>query len=203
MKIKICGFTSVDEVRYIEGLSVDFAGVVMFYPKSKRNTPPEVAKRIIESLPKETKSVAVVVSPQKEWLQDIEKLGFDYVQIHGTIDEELLSSINIPVLKAFNVDDMDKFPEYEKNDNIKGYVFDAAAPGSGKVFDWNLLTTIERTDKIFILAGGLSTDNVVEAIRKVRPDGVDVSSSVERDDGMGKDPDKIREFVELVRKAGC
>ncbi len=105
----------------------------------------------------------------------------------------------IPVLKAFNVDDMDEFKMYSSNEKIAGYVFDAAQPGSGKSFDWDILSQIERDGKLFILAGGLNPDNVRKAVAAVNPDMVDVSSGVENDDGFGKDILKIEKFVKQIR----
>ena len=85
---------------------------------------------------------------------------------------------------------------------IAGYLFDAQIPGSGQCFDWTQVQNISREEgKLFFLAGGLSSENVEEAIRHVHPDGVDVSSGVEREDGKGKDPDKIRAFVQRVRQS--
>ena len=101
----------------------------------------------------------------------------------------------IDVLKAFNVNDLEELGKYKNIGNIKGYVFDAPTYGSGETFDWSLLNNIKRDDKLFILAGGLNGDNVRDGIKAVQPDGVDVSSGVENDNGVGKSREKIREFV--------
>lgn len=201
MKIKICGLTSVDEVEYLKKNNVDFAGIVLFFEKSKRNMTIEKAKEIIERLKQEgIKPVAVTVSPSNEQVQEIESAGFDYIQIHGNIDDTLIRNCKIPVLRAFNVDDIPKYDEYLKLDNIAGFVFDAGEPGSGKTFDWNVLTGLKRdSSKIYILAGGLNSDNVKRAIDFVKPDGVDVSSGVEYTDRLGKDPDRIDAFCLAVR----
>ena len=209
MIIKICGLTSVDEVDYLSENGVDLAGMVLFFKKSKRNITIEKAKEIIGELKqKKIKAVAVTVSPSNEQVQEIESAGFDYIQIHGTVEDELISNCKIPVLKAFNVDDLPKYEAYLKIDNIAGFVFDAGEPGSGKTFDWNMLGKLDRIDgKLYILAGGLNEENVKEAIDFVKPDGVDVSSGVELpnvvlEDGTiitGKDPLKIKQFVNSVR----
>ena len=79
-------------------------------------------------------------------------------------------------------------------------MFDAAEPGSGKVFDWSAVKNIECSDgKIMLVAGGLNPENVAGAVEYLRPYGVDVSSGVENSGGSGKDPDKVREFVRRVR----
>lgn len=200
--IKICGITDVKETEYLKENNVDFAGLVMFFEKSKRNITPEKAKEIIAALKNTSiKTVAVMVKPSGEQIHMAEEAGVDYLQIHGNVDEELLGKCNKPVLKAFNVDDLDKYEHYLTFEKIRGFVFDAGAPGSGKTFDWNILAELKRQeDKYYILAGGLDSSNVKEAIERVKPDGVDVSSGVEYGkEIVGKNPDKISEFVTLVR----
>lgn len=197
--IKVCGLTEVREAEYLNRLKIDFAGFVLFFPKSKRNISIEKAEEIMKHLDKNIKKTAVVVSPAKEQIIDICNSGFDYIQIHGKIEEEVLKMAQIPVLKAFNVDDMDEFKMYSSNEKIAGYVFDAAEPGSGRTFDWDIISQIERDGKLFILAGGLNPDNVRKAVAAVNPDMVDVSSGVENDDGFGKDILKIEKFVKQIR----
>lgn len=197
--IKVCGLTEVGEAEYLNRFKIDFAGFVLFFPKSKRNISIEKAEEIMKHLDKNIKKTAVVVSPAKEQIIDICNSGFDYIQIHGKIEEEVLKMAQIPVLKAFNVDDMDEFKMYSSNEKIAGYVFDAAEPGSGRTFDWDILSQIERDGKLFILAGGLNPDNVRKAVAAVNPDMVDVSSGVENDDGFGKDILKIEKFVKQIR----
>lgn len=200
MKIKVCGLTTKKEAEFLNENKVDLAGMVMFFPKSKRNITPDTAKEIISALDKNIKRVAVVVSPTYEEIKIIESLDFDYVQIHGELSEELESKINLPILKAFNIKDMDLYERYQKSEKIVGYVFDAQEPGSGKVFDWSLVKTLPKDDKILILAGGLNPENVEKSIEYIHPDGVDVSSGVEFSDIPGKDPEKIKRFVENARK---
>lgn len=197
--IKVCGLTEVREAEYLNRLKIDFAGFVLFFPKSKRNISIEKAEEIMKHLDKNIKKTAVVVSPAKEQIIDICNSGFDYIQIHGKIEEEVLKMAQIPVLKAFNVDDMDEIKMYSSNEKIAGYVFDAAEPGSGRSFDWDILSQIERDSKLFVLAGGLNPDNVRKAVAAVNPDMVDVSSGVENDDGFGKDILKIEKFVKQIR----
>ena len=199
MKIKICGLTHPKEAEYLNNNHVDFAGIVMFFPKSKRNATPEQASRILNALSPEIKRVAVVVSPTLEQALIIEQLGFDYIQIHGNISE-LLADIKLPVLKAFNISDMQQYDYLRSFPQIVGYVFDAQEPGSGKTFDWSLVKNIPRDGKLLLLAGGLTPDNAADAISNVAPDGLDVSSGVEYDDGTGKDPEKVERFVKNIRQ---
>lgn len=202
-KVKICGLTSPAEARYLNENHVDFAGMVLFFPKSKRNISIEQAMEIMAALDASIKRVAVVVSPSIEQVRQIEAAGFDYVQIHGEIPEtetEAEAAIAIPILKAFNVSDMDSYEKYHNDSRIAGYVFDAIEPGSGKTFDWKLVDNIPRDEKLLLLAGGLNPDNVRMAIEAVHPDGVDVSSGVENDNGAaGKNPEKIHDFVAAVK----
>ena len=199
MKIKICGLTNKKEAEYLNANQVDFAGMVLFFPKSKRNITIEQAKEIMSALHKDIRKVAVVVEPSVEQVREIERAGFDYIQIHGKLQESLLEQVQIPVLKAFNIKDMDEYEIYHKNPKIAGYVFDAQEPGSGKTFDWSLVKNIPRDEKLLLLAGGLHPGNVQEAINYVKPDGVDVSSGVEYEDKLGKDEEKIKLFVEQVK----
>lgn len=201
-KVKICGLTSPAEARYLNENHVDFAGMVLFFPKSKRNISIEQAMEIMAALDASIKRVAVVVSPSIEQIRQIEAAGFDYVQIHGEIPEtetEAEAAIAIPILKAFNVSDMDSYEKYHNDSRIAGYVFDAIEPGSGKTFDWKLVDNIPRDEKLLLLAGGLNPDNVRMAIEAVHPDGVDVSSGVENDDKAGKNPEKIHDFVAAIK----
>jgi len=201
-KIKICGLTSPAEARYLNENHVDFAGMVLFFPKSKRNISIEQAKDIMAGPDGFIQKGAGVVSPSIEQVRQIEAAGFDYVQIHGEIPEtetEAEAAIAIPILKAFNVSDMDSYEKYHNDSRIAGYVFDAIEPGSGKTFDWKLVDNIPRDEKLLLLAGGLNPDNVRMAIEAVHPDGVDVSSGVENDDKVGKNPEKIHDFVAAVK----
>lgn len=200
MKIKICGLTDKTEAAYLNRFGADFAGFVLFYPKSRRNNTIAQAKKIMDGLASDIQRVAVVVSPTKEQITEIEKAGFDYIQIHGELSRELLSHISLPVLRAFNVSDMAAYETYRHNERIAGYVFDAPEPGSGTTFDWNLVKNLPRDEKLLFLAGGLRPDNVSQAIQAVHPDGVDVSSGVEYDGRPGKDPQKIAEFISVVRE---
>ncbi|MST75536.1 phosphoribosylanthranilate isomerase [Roseburia sp. MUC/MUC-530-WT-4D] len=199
MKIKICGLMTPQEAQYVNENHVDFAGMVLFFPKSKRNITLEQAGLVLDSLSSTVKSVAVVVSPTLEQIKDIQKTGFDYIQIHGRLPDRIADVITIPVLKAFNVSDLGQYETYHNDPVIAGYVFDAQEAGSGKTFDWSLIDQIPRDEKLLILAGGLCPENVAEAVKRVHPDGVDVSSGVENDNGIGKNLDKIRAFAEACR----
>ncbi|MCR5746653.1 MAG: phosphoribosylanthranilate isomerase [Lachnospiraceae bacterium] len=212
MKVKICGLTKPEEAEYLNTYGADYAGFVLFFPKSKRNTDIETALCIKEKLDPGIKSVAVTVSPSLEEASAICNAGFDHIQIHGNIPAgyETLSN-KIPVIKAFNVSDLASYDALLTDKDICGFVFDAASPGSGKTFDWNMLNDLKRKPGLlYILSGGLTPSNVAEAISVVNPDIVDVSSGVEYDmptdpvSGVslfkGKDPAKIQAFIKASGK---
>lgn len=201
VKVKICGLVSSEDARNVGDSGADFAGMVLFFPKSKRNISLEQAAEVMAALPDNVKTFAVTVSPKQEQVRQINAAGFDYIQVHGELSQQALEAAEIPVIKAFNVTDIGELDRYRSEEKVKGYVFDAAEYGSGKSFDWKLLDDIPRDGRMFILAGGLSPDNVAEAVRRVCPDCVDVSSGVENDDGLGKSREKILDFVNNARNS--
>lgn len=211
VKIKICGLTTPEEAAYLNEIHADFAGMVVFFSKSKRNISLEQTKKIKQQLLPEIKTVAVTVAPTLDQITQIKEAGFDLIQIHKSPAElskktaeaiaAFASSVSLPIVKAFNVSDIEDYALWNTCPNVAGFVFDAAEPGSGKVFDWTLLQTLPRNEKLFMLAGGLTPENVSSAIRILHPDGVDVSSGVEFADKNrpGKDPKRIRAFAEAVQ----
>lgn len=210
-EIKICGITSVEEAEMLIEEKVDYAGLVLFYEKSKRNNTVKQAESILkffkEKAEKEqrVKTAAVVVSPTKEQIRQIEQMGFDYIQVHGSLTKEAFDSIHIPIFRAVWAKDKELLERIKGCGKIEALLFDGLIPGAGEVFDWKLMEEVKKQlagwKVKFILAGGLTADNVREAIKAVSPHGVDVSSGVEFSrDKIGKDPEKIKRFVEEVRK---
>lgn len=200
-KIKICGLTTPQEAEWVSKAQADYAGMVLFFPKSKRNITIDQAKEIMKSLSSQIKKVAVVVSPSALQIKEIQEAGFDIVQIHGQVLPEALGILQIPFLRAFNVDNMQEWERYEAEPKCIGYVFDAVKPGSGTTFDWSSIPNLPEDGKPYLLAGGLNPDNVGGAVAAMHPYGVDVSSGVESEFGQGKDPEKIEAFVKAVREA--
>lgn len=198
--IKICGLRTEEDAVYLNENQVNFAGFILFYPKSKRFVTMEQAVSIKKILKPEIKKVAVTVSPALWQLKEIEEAGFDYIQIHGILEEQILETAKIPILRAFNVSDGTEYAKLNTHANIAGYVLDGKIPGNGETFDWTLLKQFDKQDKMLMLAGGLNAENVERAILEVRPDIVDVSSGVESEGIVGKDPIKIKKFVDKVRK---
>lgn len=194
-QIKICGFTDPKEAAYISYPEVSYMGMVLFFEKSKRNISIETAKAIMRAADPRIRKVAVVVSPTVEQAKDIEKAGFDFLQVHGVLRKDVLAETAIPIIRAYN----GGAGEEAESPRICAYLFDAAEPGSGKAFDWKMLAEKKRT-KPWFLAGGLTADNAGKAISLIHPDVVDVSSGVEYTDRKGKDPEKIAAFIQAVRK---
>ena len=214
-KIKICGLTSAEEASWIVEERVDYAGIVVFYPKSHRNMTISCAKELLpilrqgKSLTGESiRTVAVTVSPTAGQVEEIQAAGFDIIQVHGELSKESFDAIRIPMIRAFNGFDKDAYDKFHHCEKVEAYLFDAGKPGSGQTFDWDVLRRLPRDEKPIFLAGGLNADNIGQAVREVKPDVVDVSSGVERDvpvgelNGfarVGKDREKIRAFVKEVR----
>ncbi len=234
VEVKICGLTTPADVEAVNAAGADYAGFV-FYEKSKRAISEIEARDLLSRLDPEITSVAVCVSPDADRIARIEALGFDRIQIHGGITAELLDEVRIPVWQALNLSDRAQLEQIFLHPSIDGYLIDSAAFGSGKTFGWEqtgefnpalLREEIRQKTggKQFILAGGLTPENVREGIRLFAPDAVDVSSGVEwtadesvdaaggkrKTDGTPdaggsqrgrKDPERILEFVREVREA--
>lgn len=203
--VKICGLTEPGEAEVLARYGADLAGMVLFFPKSKRNISLEQAKGIMAVLDHGIRSVAVTVSPTLAQVALIRKAGFDRIQIHGELRPEVLAAAGLPIIRALSVE-QEGFKEacdrLDGDPRVEAFLFDAAKPGSGRTFDWSRMDKVSRCGKPFFLAGGLNPDNVAEAIRYLRPDGVDVSSGVEYGAARGKDPEKVKAFIKAARTAG-
>ncbi len=189
-KIKICGITTVEDARFCAERGVDFLGFV-FVLESLRFIPPEWAADITTQV-QGVKFVGVFRNESAATMNEIaEEIGLDYIQLHG--DEPSDITLHRPTIKAFRV--TDALPD--TNCSSEWLLFDSGG-GTGKTFDWSLLEAHPRT-KPFFLAGGITPENVAEAIRRVRPDAIDVSSGVELAPGI-KDHDKVRALFEQVKR---
>lgn len=216
MKIKICGITKIEEAEYLNEANVDYAGFV-FYEKSKRNVTIAKAQEIFEKLAVNIKKVAVMVSPEEDFIKEVEKAGFDILQIHKELKEEVINTATLPIWYAVNISDTEELERKadfinqltaEQSDKIKAIVVDAPDFGSGKTFNWRKSKRMLKAGaqsppedilegREFILAGGLNPTNVAEGISCFSPDAVDVSSGVEGNEG--KDNNQIQAFVKAVR----
>lgn len=216
-KIKICGITQKKELDKLIELNVDYAGFVVFFPKSKRNNDIKEAAELVAYVKSKRnpmgnaysiKTVAVAVSPDIDMLKAIENAGFDILQVHGELSQQVKQQSLLPIWRAFNLSSYEdkvslslSLKKLVSDDRISGIVFDGAAYGSGETFEWDSLKNISVGDKLFIMAGGLTPENVASAIRTLNPDITDVSSGVEYDDKSirGKDLNKLERFVMAVK----
>lgn len=208
-QIKICGITKENEVPYLVKYGADYIGMVLFYPKSRRNISIERAKQLIAQVRVRShtlKTVAVVVSPDEKQIRKIKAAGFDLLQVHGKCSPTLLNELQLPYFLAVNIADKDSLLQLDDLDigssKLAGLVFDGKKPGEGKRFDWSVLEHFDRQQTKIMLAGGLNPENIGEAVTMIHPDIVDVSSGVERRMGnlIEKDPVKIRDFINRVRE---
>ena len=104
VQVKICGLTSMDDVHIIEKYGADYAGMVLYYPKSKRNIDINLAAVLVAQLKKsDIKSVAVVVSPDVSQLEAIQNAGFDYIQIHGELSDDVYNACSVRIIRAVNI----------------------------------------------------------------------------------------------------
>ena len=206
-KVKVCGLTRKEEAEMLADCRVEFAGMVLFFPKSKRNIAIDRAAEMIKKLDKNIQKTAVVVSPDINQIKAITDVGFDYIQIHGTLFDEVHDVLRIPVIRAVNVagetaEDKESIRRQLESvladEKTAGILFDGSSPGAGKTFDWSILKAVP--DHRYFLAGGLGTENIKEAIQIYHPAVIDLSSSVETDGK--KDRKKILAAVKAVRDTG-
>ncbi len=204
-KIKICGITSREEAEYLNEANAEYAGFVL-YEKSRRKVNFSLAAEAMEALKEGILKVAVVVDPSLALVREIEQQKFDIIQVHGTLCREVREGAKLPVFRAVNISDPTMWKAFTKEEIaaggcIAGYVADGAGYGGGVGVDWkNLGEEVRRFagNTQLMLAGGLTEENVREAIRHVAPDIVDVSSGVE-ENGI-KSREKIIRFVRKVRE---
>ncbi|WP_334178758.1 phosphoribosylanthranilate isomerase [Pseudoxanthomonas sp.] len=203
-RIKFCGLTRAEDVRLAVELGVDYVGLV-FAPHSPRRLLLGQARMLRELVPEEIAVVALVMdNPRGDVEQIVESVQPDLLQFHGAEDDALAVSFGRPFWKAIAMGGQDDsvFASLSAYPGASGFLFDGHAAGeqggSGQRFDWRRMPT--STDKPFLLAGGLSPENVGLALRTARPWGVDVSSGLETAPGI-KDAEKMRRFVDAVREA--
>lgn len=191
-KVKICGLSTREAVEAAVNSGADYIGFV--FAKSKRQVGIKQASHLAQFIPKTVQKVGVFVSPTLMELQEaIVKVPLDLVQIHGEFSDEDFEKLDVPSIRAISVEKT--LEEIETKADF--LLFDAPLAGSGKTFDWELLKD-ENIEKPYFLAGGLTVDNVKQAITFFRPYAVDVSSGVETDGK--KDLLKIMRFIESVKK---
>ena len=209
--VKICGISTPDAMTAaIEG-GARFVGLV-FYPKSPRAVSLEVASYLAAYVPHDVHIVGLFVDPTDELLREaLDAVRLDMLQLHGTESPgrvaEIKTAFGVPVMKAISVssaDDLQMVPGYEAASDW--LLFDAKASadaaipgGNGLPFDWTILKDFSAS-RPWMLAGGLTAENIESALAVLEPDAVDVSSGVESAPGV-KDAGKIRRFLTLALDA--
>lgn len=203
-KIKICGITNLEDARYASGKFVDYLGFI-FYEKSPRYIESAKAGAIINWLEGPEK-VGVFVNQSIDEVNQIAKeSGLDLVQLHGNESVEYCELIDKPIIKVLHI--TPETSTEKLKEQVEAYVevveyllfdtkTDALWGGTGKTFDWKILSELSNKTPFFV-AGGLNVDNVQNAIETTSPYAVDVSSSLEEEPGI-KDYDKIDALMDVM-----
>jgi phosphoribosylanthranilate isomerase len=203
VRVKICGITLFDDAMAAIDFGADALGFV-FFKKSPRYVTPEEAAAIIRKLPPFVSTIGVFVD---ESIKEMEKIAtatcLDMIQLHG---DETLESCRTSrrIVKAIRVKSINSLePLKTFGGHVSAFLLDAYAPdmlgGTGLKFNWDIAVEAKQFGRI-ILAGGLTPENVQQAVRYVRPYGIDVSSGVEAEKGR-KDHKKMKLFIERAKTA--
>lgn len=200
--VKVCGVTSPEDARVAAGCGADAVGLL--FAESPRRVSVELAGEISAALPPGVARVGVFVdSPASEVLRVAREAGLDYAQLHGDETPETVTEIResgVKVVKALRVrgeSSISGMEEYAADLYLLDSWSREARGGTGERFDWSLAGNIRRYDNILI-SGGITPDNVSEALDLFQPHGVDASSSLERAPGE-KDDEQVRRFVSAAK----
>lgn len=198
VKIKICGIKRLEDIEMVNKYKPDYIGFV--FADSKRKVSHDLAKILKGSLDSDIISVGVFVDSPEEEILDLFNDGvIEIAQLHGGESEQYILDLKkktnneLKIINAIEMNQEVNLREY--NDSNSDYLLLDSGKGSGKTFDWSLIG--KDLDKEFFLAGGINSENVVQAIDEFSPFAVDLSSSLETD-GV-KDENKIKEIMEIIR----
>ena len=200
MRIKICGITRPGDAEQALAFGADTVGCV-FHAESARHVTAEIAQDIQIAVGNAGTLVGLFVDPTVDQVQAVlDRIGLDVLQFHGQESPAFCEQFQRPYLKAVAMSaDVDLSAMNKAYESARGLLLDSAHEGqfggTGQRFDWDWIDA--GLENRLMLAGGLSADNVGEAIRQVRPAAVDVSSGVEKDKGI-KDSDRMRAFIEAA-----
>lgn len=203
MKVKICGITNTEDALKAIELGVDGLGFI--FAKSPRRIEPEKAAEIIRSFPPFVKSAGVFVNEEPSKIRQIVDLcGLDIIQFHGDEPPEVLAEFAPRAIKAFRLKDESSLePIKSYQGKVRAILLDTYSDnkfgGTGKSFDWGLAIKAKALGIPLILSGGLSPDNIQEAIRAVKPYAVDINSGVEKGPGK-KDHGLMTQLMENIRR---
>jgi len=200
VKVKICGITTQDDALHAVRAGADALGFV-FHEASSRYIFPEQAASIIKALPPFIHAVGLFVNAGSDFVNaTADQCRLDLIQLHGDEPADYCDLIHRRVIKAFRVQDIASI-EPIRDYRVAGILLDAFSPkeygGTGLTFNWEIALAAGKYGPI-ILAGGLNPDNVRQAVERVKPYGVDVSSGVETAPGR-KDPEKVQEFIRQAK----
>jgi phosphoribosylanthranilate isomerase len=202
VKVKICGITSVADGQMAAEAGADMIGL-MFYDQSPRHITLPQAVEISRALSPFVLRVGVFVNPDEELvMRAISECGLNLLQFHGDEPSEFCTQFGVMSVKALRVRDAASIQTLE-NYETDAFLLDAYSKsglgGTGEKFNWDLAIEAQRFNKPIFLAGGLTPENVADAVKRVRPFAVDVSSGVESAPGK-KDAAKVRAFIEAARR---
>ena len=202
-RVKICGITSPADAQMAVAAGVDAVGL-NFYEKSPRYATLAVAAEISRQVPPFVMRVGVFVNAPDDFVRRaIGECGLGMLQFHGDEPPEFCTRFGLMSMKAFRIRNAESLQDLARY-STDAFLLDAWAPaargGTGHLFNWDLAIEAQKLGKPIFLAGGLTPENVVAAIRRVRPFGVDVASGVESSPGK-KDAVRMKAFVDAVRSA--
>lgn len=201
VKVKICGITNLADGTAAAQAGADALGFV-FYEPSPRHVTLETAVAIIRALPPFVVKVGVFVNaPEELVMRSVRQCGLNLLQFHGDEPPDYCTQFGVMSMKAFRIRDtrsLGALRDYPTD----AWLLDAYSPdqpgGTGSRFNWDLAIAARDLGRPIFLAGGLTPENVGEAVRRVQPYGVDVSTGVETAPGK-KDPAKVHAFIEAVK----
>lgn len=203
VKVKICGITNIADARAAADAKADMIGF-MFYEGSKRHITVETAELISRQLRPDLLRVGVFVNPTEELVATaIQRCGLGLLQFHGQETPGFCRQFGVMSMKAFRIQDassLESIPEYDTDAYLLDSYVPGQAGGTGEKFNWALAAEAARFGRPIFLAGGLTPQNVAQAIQSAAPFAVDVSSGVEITPG-NKDHKKIREFIDAAKRA--
>ncbi|NWF99268.1 MAG: phosphoribosylanthranilate isomerase [Nitrospirae bacterium] len=203
VRVKICGITNLDDALAAIDFGADALGFV-FFEKSPRWISYKDAELIIKNLPPFITTIGVFVNQSSEQIKKIvSNVKIDALQIY---EQEItkLSAFSRQIIKVIRIKSLQSLePLINFKDNVSAFLLDAYSPnslgGTGKIFNWDIAVEAKKFGRI-ILAGGLTPENISEAVKHVRPYGVDVSGGVEAEKGK-KDLKKLKLFIERAKAA--
>ncbi|MBI4794657.1 MAG: phosphoribosylanthranilate isomerase [Deltaproteobacteria bacterium] len=203
VRIKICGITNIEDALLAADLGADALGFI-FYPPSPRSVAPDAAKAIIAQLPPFVTTVGVFVDEDAATVKELAaQVGLDWLQFHGRETPEYCRGLGRRLIKVFRIRDEDSLADLAAYRRVvQALLLDTykkgQVGGTGETFNWDLARQARKYGPI-ILAGGLTPENVAQAIATAQPQAVDVASGVEAAPGK-KDPEKLRAFIEAIKR---